>query len=136
MAPGASPHDTARMTLSHLTLGTAILTFLMIMTASSLRTRLDFKVATGNRDGMPAPTPAAERADRAAKNMLENLLLFLALVVAVGGKNPVRAELGAEIFLIARIVYWPIYLVGVPVLRTIVWAAGAVGLVVLASAAV
>src|SRR4029079_17315579 len=115
------------MTLSHLTLATTLLTFLMIMTASSLRTRFDFKVATGNRDGMPAATPAAERADRAAKNMLENLLLFIALVVAVGGKNPARAELGAEIFLLSRIVYWPIYPPGLPVLRTIAWGARPLG---------
>lgn len=135
MALALPPHDTAAMTLSHLTLGSAILTFLMIMTASSLRTRLDFKVATGNRDAMPPPTPAAERADRAAKNMLENLVLFVALVVAVGGRNPARAELGAEIFLISRLLYWPIYLLGIPGIRTIVWAAGAAGLILLASAA-
>jgi uncharacterized MAPEG superfamily protein len=135
MALVPTPHDTAAMTLSHLTLGSAVLTFLMIMTASSLRTRLDFKVATGNRDAMPPPTPAAERADRAAKNMLENLVLFIALIVAVGGRNPARAELGAEIFLIARLVYWPIYLLGIPGIRTIVWAAGAAGLVILATAA-
>jgi uncharacterized MAPEG superfamily protein len=124
------------MTLSHLTLGSVILTFLMIMTASSFRTRLDMKVATGNRDAMPPPTPASQRADRAAANMLENLILFVALVVAVGGRNPARAELGAEIFLIARIIYWPIYLLGIPVVRTIAWTVGAVGLLILGSAAI
>jgi uncharacterized MAPEG superfamily protein len=124
------------MTLSHLTLGSVILTFLMIMTASSFRTRLDMKVATGNRDAMPPPTAASARADRAAANMLENLILFVALVVAVGGQNPERAELGAAIFLIARVVYWPIYLLGIPVVRTVVWTVGAVGLVILGSAAV
>jgi uncharacterized MAPEG superfamily protein len=124
------------MTLSHLTLGSVILTFLMIMTASSFRTRLDMKVATGNRDAMPPPTAASARADRAAANMLENLILFVALVVAVGGQNPERAELGAAIFLIARAVYWPIYLLGIPVVRTVVWTVGAVGLVILGSAAV
>jgi uncharacterized MAPEG superfamily protein len=125
-----------RMTLSHLTLGSVVLTFLMIMTASSFRTRLDMKVATGNRDALPPPTPASARADRAAANMLENLILFVALVVAVGGRNPARAELGAEIFLIARLIYWPVYLLGIPVVRTVVWTVGAVGLVILGSAAV
>ena len=123
------------MTLSHLTLGSVILTFLMIMTASSFRTRLNMKIATGNRDEMPPPTPASARADRAAANMLENLILFVALVVAVGGSNPARAELGAAIFLIARIIYWPIYLLGIPVVRTIIWTVGAVGLLILGSAA-
>jgi uncharacterized MAPEG superfamily protein len=136
MALACASHDTAPMTLSHLTLGSVILTFLMIMTASSFRTRLNPKIATGNRDDLPPTTPASARADRAAANMLENLLLFVALVVAVGGRNPARAELGAEIFLIARIIYWPIYLLGIPVVRTLVWTVGAVGLAILGSAAI
>jgi uncharacterized MAPEG superfamily protein len=135
MALAPAGPDTAAMTLSHLTVAAVVLTFLMIMTASSFRTRLDPKLATGNRDALPPPTPAAERADRAAKNMLENLLLFVALVVAVGAQHPARAQLGAEVFVIARIVYWPIYLAGIPVVRTIVWTVGAVGLAILASAA-
>jgi len=135
MALALAGPDTAAMTLSHLTVAAVVLTFLMIMTASSFRTRLDPKLATGNRDALPPPTPAADRADRAAKNMLENLLLFVALIVAVGGQHPGRAQLGAEVFVIARIVYWPIYLAGVPVVRTIVWTVGAVGLAILASAA-
>jgi uncharacterized MAPEG superfamily protein len=127
--------DSARMTTSALALSAAILTWLMIMTASALRTRGDLRLAAGNRDALPPPTAVAERADRAAKNMLENLVLFVALVVAVGGRHPDRAVLGAEVFVVARIVYWPIYLAGIPGLRTAVWTVGVVGLAVLASAA-
>lgn len=112
----------------------AILTWLMIMTASMLRTRGDMRLAMGNRDSLPAASPLAERADRAAKNMLENLILFIALVVAVGGRNPARAELGAQVFLVARVVYWPIYLAGIPGVRTAVWSVGIVGLGLIASA--
>jgi uncharacterized MAPEG superfamily protein len=43
--------------------------------------------------------------------------------------------LGAVVFVVARIVYWPIYLAGIPGLRTAVWTVGVVGLAVLASAA-
>lgn len=122
------------MTTSMLALYATILTWLMIMTASALRTRGNLRLGLGNRDALPPPTAVAERADRAAKNMLENLVLFVTLVVAVGGRQPARAELGAEVFLIARVVYWPIYLAGIPGLRTAVWTVGVVGLVLLASA--
>ena len=127
MAADRSVHDTAGMTTSTLTLVAAILTWLMIMLASMLRTGGDMRLATGNRHALPPATPLAERADRAAKNMLENLVLFVALVVAVGARNPSRAELGAEVFVIARVVYWPIYLAGIPGVRTVVWTVGAVG---------
>ncbi|HEX4418217.1 MAG TPA: MAPEG family protein [Kofleriaceae bacterium] len=122
------------MTLSTLTLAAVILTFLMIVVAVQLRTRGDLRLGFSNRDAMPAPTPIADRADRATKNMLENLVLFVALVVAVGGHNPGRAVLGAEIFVAARIVYWPIYLAGISGLRTAAWSVGLVGLVILGSA--
>src|SRR5882672_6321526 len=65
----------------------AVLTFLMLGLASFFRNQAwnvpGFDRAMGNRDDLPEPTPVAGRADRAAKNMLENLALFTALVAAV-----------------------------------------------------
>ena len=121
------------MTLYVLTLAAAILTWLMIITASMLRTRGNLAAAMGNRDALPPASPLAERADRAAKNMLENLVLFGVIVLAVagGGHSPARALLGAEIFVAARIVYWPIYLAGIPGLRTAVYAVSMLGLVMI-----
>jgi uncharacterized MAPEG superfamily protein len=134
MAVGVGKPDSARMTISTLTLAAAVLTWLMIITASMLRSRGDLRVATGNRDNLPPASAVAERADRAARNMLENLVLFVALVVAVGGQGSSRALLGAEVFVFARLVYWPVYLAGIPVLRTAVWAVSIAGLGLLASA--
>jgi len=123
------------MTLSTLVLAAAVLAWLMIMLVPMLRARGDLQVMVGNRDNLPAGSPLVGRADRAAKNMLENLVLFVALAVAVGGHNPARAQLGAEVFVAARLAYWPIYLAGIPFLRTGAWLAGTIGLAVLASAA-
>ena len=86
--------------------------------------------AMGNRDtdqecdGFPA------RTDRAAKNMLENMVLFTALVLvaSVGGVTNPQVELGARIFFWARIAYIPIYMVGIPVARTGVWAISIIGM--------
>jgi uncharacterized MAPEG superfamily protein len=123
------------MSLSTLVLAATVLAWLMIMIASALRTRGDVQVMAGNRDNLPPASPLAGRADRAAKNMLENLVLFVGIAVAVGGKNPARAQLGAEVFVAARLVYWPIYLAGIPFLRTAAWTVGTIGLALLASAA-
>jgi uncharacterized MAPEG superfamily protein len=106
----------------------------MLVTASLLRTRSwttwGIKIAFGNRDDVPSASPIIARADRAARNMLENLLLLVALVCAahLAGVPPARIEPGARLFFCARVAYFPVYLVGISYLRTLVWAVGVVGL--------
>ena len=87
----------------------------------------------GNREGMPEITGWAGRAVRAHRNLLENLVLFAALVlVAVAaGKTNAMTLLGAEIFFWARLVYAGVYIAGVPWLRTGVWAVAVVGLILI-----
>jgi uncharacterized MAPEG superfamily protein len=117
----------------------AVLTWLMLMTSSALRvqplTPGGAGRAIGNRDDLPSPTPLAGRADRAAKNMLENLALLTALVAALhfAGKTSTLAQLGANIFFWARVVYWPVYLAGSP-LRSVVWFVSIIGLAMIAAA--
>src|ERR1700739_2509504 len=97
----------------------AIVTWLMLIVASLMRARAwtlpGLMLALGNREKMPDASPLAARADRAARNSLENLVLFTALVLAAHavGTNDPRVELGAQIFFIARLVYIPIYLAGI-----------------------
>ena len=117
-----------------------ILTWLMLGLSSALRTRGwepgGMARAFGNRDDLAEPTPLAGRADRAAKNMVESLLMFVALVAAVhfAGKANAQAQLGANIFLWARVAYWPCYLAGIKVLRTLIWLVGIAGLAMIALA--
>ncbi|HUN69611.1 MAG TPA: MAPEG family protein [Burkholderiales bacterium] len=84
----------------------------------------------GNREGMPEIKGWAGRAARAHRNMLENLVLFAALVLvaALAGKTNATTLLGAQIFLYARIAYALVYIAGIPWLRTGVWAVSVVGL--------
>jgi uncharacterized MAPEG superfamily protein len=119
----------------------AVLTFLMLATASALRTRGfapgGMARAIGNRDNLPEPTPLAGRAERAAKNMVENLVLFTALIAALhfaGKPGDATAQTGANIFFWARLAYWPIYLAG-SWLRSLVWAVSIAGLAMIALAA-
>ncbi|HTS90378.1 MAG TPA: MAPEG family protein [Stellaceae bacterium] len=87
----------------------------------------------GNRDGLPAATGMAGRAQRAHRNMLESLVLFAALVLVaqVIGKANAATALGAQLFFWGRLAYAIVYLAGVPWIRTGVWAVSVVGLVMI-----
>jgi uncharacterized MAPEG superfamily protein len=88
----------------------------------------------GNRDDLPPPSAGwVARAHRAHRNMLENLLLFAALVLAVVALNGSNATtvLGAQLFFWGRLAYAAIYLAGIPWLRTGAWAVSVVGLVLI-----
>ena len=83
----------------------------------------------GNRDHMRPLTVAGERAARALANMHEALPVFLALALMnliVG--TAAAAVTGATIFLVARVLYAGIYIVGIPVVRTLIWGVSWVGL--------
>ena len=118
----------------------AILTFIMVLVASLVRARAwtpaGMAVAFGNRDNLPQVTPLAGRAERAAKNMLEGMLLFAAVMLAaqIAGVVGPRVALGAQVFFWARLVYFPVYLAGISYVRTAVWAVSVVGLGIIISA--
>ena len=119
----------------------ALLTGVMLVAASLMRARAwtppGIIVAFGNRDEVPEPSPVAARADRAGKNMLEGLALFVTVVAAArfAGAAPERLSLGATLFLWARVVYFAVYLAGIPYLRTAVWGVSIAGIVMIGQAA-
>lgn len=85
--------------------------------------------ALGPRDGLADATISAARCGRAQKNMEESLFFFLpvALLLMITGKADGLAMTGALVFVVARIVYLPAYMIGVPALRTLIWTAGLIG---------
>jgi uncharacterized MAPEG superfamily protein len=92
--------------------------------------------AFGNRSHIPEAAPAAARADRAAKNMVENMVLFAVVLTAarLGGADAHALTPGAAMFFWARLAYWPVYILGIPYLRTALWATSLCGLVWIAIA--
>lgn len=117
-----------------------LLAFAMVMGASLMKakawTPAGLKLAFGNRDDLPEPSAVASRADRAAKNMLEGMVFFVALACAARFANRAQeASLGATVFVYARVVYWFVYLAGVRYLRTTVWFVSIGGLAMMAKAA-
>ena len=88
----------------------------------------------GPRDTPPEPSVLLGRAHRAHENFKENLPVFLALAILnmlPGGEAPQLAITGAATVVLARIVYIPVYLAGISWLRTMVFAVGALGLVMM-----
>jgi len=86
-----------------------------------------------NRESLPELTGWAGRALRAQRNMVENLLLFvpLVLVAVVANKTNAMTLLGAQIFFWARLVYAGVYVAGIPWLRTGVWFVSVIGLILI-----
>src|SRR5688572_32564302 len=90
-------------------------------------------VALGSRDAQPAQTRMGERAQRALTDLFESLPVFLTLALLLVMRAP-ASELGLQgawLFAIMRAVYVPAYLSGVFGVRSLVWAGGLAGLVMM-----
>ena len=113
----------------------AVLCFVqMLIAATGANTQVGLPALAGNREGLPEIVGWAGRARRAHLNMLENLVLFSALVLiaAVAGKANATTAMGAMIFFWARLAYALIYLIGIPWLRTLAWFVGVIGMAMIA----
>ncbi len=93
---------------------------------------LGWAVSPRDRDNGPL-TGVAGRLQRALSNFLETFPLFAAMALAamVLGHADGRAALGAQLYFWARVAYVPIYAAGIPWLRTLVWLASVVGIILI-----
>jgi uncharacterized MAPEG superfamily protein len=84
------------------------------------------KVAMGPRDNPPGLTGSAGRLQRAFGNHFEGLILFTLAVVTVtlGGQASGVTATCAWIYLAARILYVPAYVLGWVPWRSAIWAVG------------
>jgi uncharacterized MAPEG superfamily protein len=107
----------------------------MLLAVGGATLQVGLPALAGNREGLAPCTGWAGRAQRAHRNMLENLVLFAALVLiaVVSDRTNATTLLGAQLFFWARLVYAGVYLAGIPWLRTLVWLASVVGLVLIFS---
>lgn len=90
----------------------------------------------GPRDeGVTPKGVVAGRAERALRNYLESYPAFAVLAVALvaSGRADSIGFIGAAVWLIARIVYIPLYLAGIPYWRSLVWLAAVAGLALMAA---
>ena len=104
---------------------------LVIATALSVKDQ-GMPYSLGPRDVPgPAVTLLTGRFKRGFQNFRETFVYFAVavLVVTVLNKTNSTTALGAEIYFWARLLYVPIYAAGVAFVRTLVWTASVVGIV-------
>ena len=111
---------------------TLVLALLQICLAGMLRTQeTGTAYNVGPRDQPGPPTrPVTGRVQRAQANLFETLPLFVAavLIAHVADRDGALTLWGCWMYLIARVVYVPLYAFGIPVARTLVFLVGTTGL--------
>ncbi|HYR64817.1 MAG TPA: MAPEG family protein, partial [Reyranella sp.] len=120
--------------LTYLLYSTILCFVQVLIAASGANTQVGLMTLAGNREALPDMVGWAGRARRAHLNMIENFVLFAALVLiaAVAGKANATTAMGATIFFWARLAYAVIYLIGIPWLRTLAWFVGVIGMAMIA----
>jgi len=114
----------------------AIIVYFLMVVFQAVLSNLENKPGTmaGPRDGVTDKGVMLCRARRANANMVEALMMFVPLILVAYVTDNLNGmtQLGAGIFLAARIIYPPLYWFGVSWLRTLVWFAGFVGIILIA----
>ena len=109
-----------------------ILALVHIFAAVRVKTRqYGTKWNMGARDEeLPPPQPIVGRLARAQANFFETFPIAAAaiLMVVVTGRTGPSTEIGAILWLAARVIYLPLYAAGVPVVRTITFLVSIVGI--------
>lgn len=109
-----------------------VLAVVQVMLPAMWRNRetgLDYNAGPRDEPGPPVGVVTG-RLRRAQANLYETLPLFAAavLIAHVAGREGVLTLWGAWLYLGARIVYVPLYAMGVPYLRSAVWSVSLLGL--------
>ena len=89
--------------------------------------------ALGAQDDEKASGGIGGRFERAYYNLLETMPPFAALIL-IGlytGKLNEMTALGSQIYFWSRVAYVPAYVIGFPGLRTLIWAASLVGIIMI-----
>lgn len=117
---------------------TIVLALVQIMLVANLRTaETGIQYNASARDGeAPPPRPVTARLQRAQANLFETLPLFIGavLIAHVSGSEGDLTLWGCWMYLVARIVYIPLYAAGIPYVRSLVWLVSLAGLVMVLAA--
>ena len=111
---------------------TLVLALIQILLPAFARTR-EFGLSwnAGARDTTPeAHSSVVGRLERAQANLFETLPLFIGavLIAQVADRTGVLTAWGAGLYFWARVAYIPLYALGVPYIRSLVWLVSLAGL--------
>lgn len=118
-----------------LALSVALLVFHILLQGVLATRELGSAWNAGPRDDAQEPAgKLAGRAARASANFRETYPAFvaLALALAIAGDAEGWGLAGAWLWFVARLVYIPLYLAGIPYVRSLVWLVSLAGLAVMA----
>ena len=116
-----------------------VLGLAQLVIATTLATRdqgLAYNIGPRDSAGPPV-TRLTARFERAFGNFRQTFVYFAVavLVVTALGKNSPASALGAQLYFWSRLAYVPVYAAGITGLRTAIWTASIVGLVMVLLAA-
>ncbi len=96
---------------------------------------LGLATAAGNQHDIAPWTGINDRLNRAIRNLIEAIAIFVPIAVAVQvlGLTNETTALGAQIFLVSRVIHAIVYVAGIPWVRTTAWTGGVVGIVMVAT---
>ena len=122
---------TTELTLLGWTLVLAIIQILLPATMRTLETGAAYNASARDQ---PSPVPEDKvtgRLIRAQHNLFETLPLFAAavLIAHVAGREGTLTLWGAWMYLGARVAYVPLYALGIPIIRSLVWTVSLLGLI-------
>ena len=117
-------------------IGLGLVQILVVTVSSILRRGLIWNMGPRDHSGKPF-SPVAARLERALQNFKESFPLFLGAVflVQILGKNNSTSEWGSQIYFWCRLIYVPVYASGILGVRTVLWLASIVGIVMVLCAA-
>jgi uncharacterized MAPEG superfamily protein len=98
-----------------------------------LRMQRGIEFASSARDTEPPRSDLEGRADRALKNFQETwpVFIILILVAHLSGPGDPFVFWGAIVWFVSRVVYLPLYLSGVYLIRSLVWNVTLIGLLIM-----
>ena len=110
----------------------------LLWAAAAAQPQRGLKWNTGPRDEPIVLTGVAGRLDRAFANFRETFPFFAVLVIVdyLGGRLNALTSLGSLIYVAARAAYVPLYVLGAPYVRSLVWVVSMVGILMLLAALV
>lgn len=114
-----------------------ILAFLLVIIQLTIPMLIDLLTGNTNltyllssRDSSSKPSIYAQRANRASRNLLETLPIFIGIGILSLIREVDNSSI-ALLWLILRAIYIPIYILGISYIRTGIWAASLICLILM-----
>lgn len=119
----------AELTIVGWTLVLAIIQIILPAMSRNRETGIEYNAGPRDEAGPPVGKTTG-RLQRAQRNLLETLPLFIGAVIIahIAGREGTLTLIGAWTYLIARLIFLPIYIMGVPFIRSVIWIASMAGL--------